>query len=76
MMEGSMRTMSRSRYHTLSWSFMRIRGHVRSGGKRTGRAGNSGPQRPKALQVGFLARIFRSIFTNIRTGVVPRKTDI
>ena len=35
-----MRTMSRSRYHALSWSFMRIRG--RSGGvKRARRAGKA-----------------------------------
>lgn len=37
-----MRTMSRSRYHALSWSFMRIRGHRRGGGvKRTHRAGKA-----------------------------------
>jgi hypothetical protein len=41
-MEGSMKTMSRSRYHALSWSFSRMRGHLRSGGaKRTGRAGHA-----------------------------------
>jgi hypothetical protein len=34
-----MRTMSWSRYHALSWSFMRIRGRLRAGGaKRTRRA--------------------------------------
>jgi hypothetical protein len=34
--------MSRSRYHALSWSFMRIRGHIRSGGvKRARHAGKA-----------------------------------
>jgi hypothetical protein len=31
MMEGSMKTMSWSRYHALSWSFTRTRGHLRHG---------------------------------------------
>jgi hypothetical protein len=61
--------MSRSRYHTLSWSFTRIRGRLR-GHKRThrtgvttGRAGNSAPLRNNGFQGGFLARTFRSIVT-------------
>src|SRR3984957_2426202 len=37
-MEGSMRTMSWSRYHCLSWSFMRIRAGLRHG--RLARAGH------------------------------------
>jgi hypothetical protein len=37
-----MKTMSRSRYHALSWSFTRMRGHLRgSGVKRTRRAGRA-----------------------------------
>ncbi len=71
-----MKTMSRSRYHALSWSFTRIRGHVRGGGKRTRRAGNVGLRQAKAFQSGFIARALRSLLTIFRTGVVPRKTDI
>lgn len=37
-----MKTMSRSRYHALSWSFTRMRGQLRmSGIKRTRRAGHA-----------------------------------
>lgn len=37
-----MKTMSRSRYHALSWSFSRMRGHLRgSGVKRTRHAGHA-----------------------------------
>ena len=37
-----MKTMSRSRYHALSWSFTRMRGHLRGfGGKRTRRTGRA-----------------------------------
>lgn len=71
-----MKTMSRSRYHALSWSFMRIRGHARGGAKRMRRAGNGGPRQAEAFPGGFLLRTFRSIITIFRTGVVPRKTDI
>lgn len=37
-----MKTMSRSRYHALSWSFTRMRGHLRgSGAKRIPRTGHT-----------------------------------
>jgi hypothetical protein len=80
-MEGSMKTMSRSRYHALSWSFTRIRSRVRGGRKRTRRAGNGSPRRPMpfqstAFQRGFLFRALHSLITIFRTGVVPRETDI
>jgi hypothetical protein len=49
-MEGSMKTMSWSRYHALSWSFARIRGHLRGGGaKRTRDAGKSAAVSPAAV---------------------------
>jgi hypothetical protein len=87
MMEGSMRTMSRSRYHALSWSFMRIRGHRRGGGvKRTRHAGKAVAAAAAARRegrgfqsgptAGLLARALRSVITIFRTGVLPRDTDI
>jgi|HubBroStandDraft_5_1064220.scaffolds.fasta_scaffold2396371_1 hypothetical protein len=58
-----MKTMSWSRYHALSWSFTRMRSHLRGSRKRTRRAGTSGPRRAKAAQRGFLARALRSLIT-------------
>jgi hypothetical protein len=54
-MEGSMKTMSWSRYHCLSWSFMRLRGSLRGGGLkprslfRLWRAGADSKPRPRKL---------------------------
>jgi hypothetical protein len=87
MVEGSMKTMSWSRYHALSWSFTRIRGKLR-GAKRAHRtgyaasgtgidaaAGEGGSFRHRPAQ-GWSARAFRALITIIRTGVLPVDTDI
>ena len=59
--EGSMKTMSWSRYHCLAWSFLRVRGGLRWGGPtrrhraaadRSGRRG----QRPAAADKAGKAR--------------------
>ena len=80
-----MRTMSRSRYHALAWSFARIRSHRRAGSlKRTRYAGKAAaPAEPgckgngfRGGAAGFLARSWRSLITIFRTGVLPRDTDI
>jgi hypothetical protein len=84
MMEGSMKTLSRSRYHALSWSFTRMRGDLRtSGAKRTRRArravvacASGAARHGNGFQGGFLLRTLRSIIAVIRTGVVPGDTDI
>jgi hypothetical protein len=88
MMEGSMKTMSRSRYHALAWSFMRIRGHRRGGGvKRTRHAGRAVATAAAAAgreggafrggqTAGLLARASQSVITIFRTEVLPRDTDI
>ena len=81
-----MKTMSRSRYHALSWSFTRIRGHRRGGGvKRTRHAGRAvapaatrreGSAFQGGPTAGLLARVLQSVVAIFRTGVLPRDTDI
>ena len=88
-----MKMMSRSRYHALSWSFGRMRGHLRGTAQRTRRprkavavcavaeiraspADDGARRSGKGSFGGLLPRAMRSIITIIRTGVVPRETDI
>ncbi len=86
-----MKTMSRSRYHALSWSFSRMRGHLRgNGAKRTHRAGhaaavgsgaaadwagNGAPRQAKGFGGEFRARMLRAITAIFRTRVLPGDTD-
>jgi hypothetical protein len=84
--EGSVKTMSWSRYHALSWSFARISGHRGGHGvRRTRRAtvvseadkGASGvPRLEESVLHGLPVRVLRSILRFFRTGVLPADTDI
>jgi len=91
-MEGSMKTMSWSRYHALSRSLTRTRSHLRgSRSRRTRRIGKAvfasavseadggasrAARQDRGFRDGFPARALRSIVTFFRTGVLPADTDI
>jgi hypothetical protein len=80
--EGSMKMMSWSRYHCLSWSFVRAE-HRHRGGRihQTPHRSRGVIDLPRATSESFLARLFRagcfqSVIKTVRTKARPRDTEV